>query len=275
MLSKTVVTALLSSALSIGAATALVPRDELPTATPLPKLAAIYFSVPKGPLVRRQASFSCPIGMDYCGQIDDQIACAPVCCTENGEFTGDGCDLGQYCTGVGDDAGCCPIGRICEGPPRPCADYTDGASVPIPTRVCPEDYPICSSDSNGGQTCVREISGPARTGGNSGLISVGRSSTTRPTIASPSPTPSTTPNIILMGPPITAAGSDSDSIVINTQPSTPTSTPTSTSTTDGSSAQTTSTDGAEQAQATGGSSRGFNLTPAFGLFGIALTFLLL
>ncbi|KAF3923505.1 hypothetical protein ABW21_db0208990 [Orbilia brochopaga] len=282
MLPNILATSLFLSIFSIGFTTALLPRDSQPTATAAPQLAAIYFSAPRGPFRKRQDSSICAPGTNFCAIVDDVYSCAPVCCIEDGEYTGGGCELGYYCVGSGTTAGCCPEGETCSGPPAPCADYTDRNVVQSPTSACPQDYPICSKDSEGGQACTTAhtiAGGRTRTGFNSGLISVPKTSTTRRITISDdfsSPMSTTTPTRTT---PVSVESTPTTTAATTVIASTTTSRPTigEPRTIADSTQVNFGTTVTGQPQATGGSNgantnRALDLTPAFGLIIIALTF---
>ncbi|KAK6527956.1 hypothetical protein TWF281_009216 [Arthrobotrys megalospora] len=120
---------------------------------PLQDGVVLGYSLPPG-LLRRQTTI-CPPGTRECARIGNRVACAGVCCEEDGEFSF-GCNVGYYCDGTGANAGCCPVGRICEaGPPPPCVDY--GEPALSPTSACPAAQPTCTTNSRGASVCSGDV----------------------------------------------------------------------------------------------------------------------
>ncbi|KAK6543121.1 hypothetical protein TWF694_007041 [Orbilia ellipsospora] len=100
-------------------------------------------------LFRRQTSL-CPFGSDVCAETSTKVYCAPVCCYVDKVFSY-GCKAGYYCAGTGAGAGCCPVGRICTGPPPKCVNY--GKSAGTSANACPATAPVCTTNAGGAPIC--------------------------------------------------------------------------------------------------------------------------
>ncbi|KAK6514573.1 hypothetical protein TWF281_004771 [Arthrobotrys megalospora] len=82
----------------------------------------------------------------------ENVSCAPVCCTRNGEFV-DGCPAGDQCVFEAGTLKCCPVGKNCG--PRPTACLNFGvASTRNGQAVCPSATPTCTTREDGGIACT-------------------------------------------------------------------------------------------------------------------------